>query len=81
MNKLRKQRKYLTPLKRTLKLINELSEMKIKDKDLREQIHAEVADKSSSQEKNNAIVFKYFTNRSKFFELLKNVRDSVDVRK
>jgi len=65
--------KYLKPIERTVKQMKDLEKAKIEQKPFIEKIRAEVADMANSKEKNQAIVFKYFSDSRRFEALLKNV--------
>ena len=64
----------MTPIKRTTKLISDFSKIKERGRDLRSRIRKEVTDITDSNERKNAIVFKYFTDKNKLADLLKNVK-------
>ena len=58
--------KYLKPIDKTIKMIEEMKKQKEEEKDKRDRIRAEVADSAASPEKNDAIVFKYMNDQKNF---------------
>ncbi len=65
--------KYLRPIERTERQIQDMKRMKEEEKGLRDRIRGQVSDRSASKERNDAVVFKYMNDKRRIDALFEAV--------